>query len=96
MTPTPRPLGELLRIIDAKWDEPRIMERVVAAFTAKQITTSEARRLQSFEKQPPKSRKRALAQAKDVSPQQIEAMKAKLNAVKAKFDAMYPQRHDEP
>lgn len=96
MTSTPRPLDELLQVIGAKWDEPRIMERIVAAYTAKQITAAEARHLQSFEKRPPKSRKRALAQVKDMSPERVEVMKAKLNAVKVKLDAMYPQRHDEP
>ena len=91
-----RSLPVLLQIIDAEPTDPFMSDRIVDAYQAGVITNAEARHLQSFERRSPKSRKRALADVVDVSPEAIADMRSKLAAMRERLDARDPrQRGDD-
>ncbi|WP_404475142.1 hypothetical protein [Microbacterium aerolatum] len=85
-----RTLPELLRIVGADDGLPLMGSdpRVLAAYQAGEITQTEGRTLQAFGRRSPKSQKRALADARPVTDEAIEKMKAKLEAKRAELDRM--------
>lgn len=91
---TERLLPELLQLIEASPDEPLLSHRIVDAAQAGIITGAEARHLQSFERRSPKSRKRALADSVDVTPDAVAQTRAKLVAVGEELRKRYPRGGD--
>lgn len=92
-----RSIPELLAIIGADDGLPFSSQdpRTVDAFQAGMITSSEARRLQSFGGRSPKSQRRALSVSRaDTSDEAIEAMKAKLRSKMSELEAMRARRGD--
>lgn len=73
-----RPLPVLLDLIGATPTDPFIIDRAVEAHQAGLISNAEVRHLQSFERRPAKSRKRALADTVDVSREEKVEARAKL------------------